>query len=154
MNAATKPAVLTDAERQMGLNLDLVLGRLLRWNRRNSEIPFGPGMLSALGTVVDASALRLGDLAAREGVTPASLTRTVAILEGKALLARTVDPADRRSFFVEATGAGVSLIEDQRRQRGEGLARRLAPLTAAHLAVMSEIVRAINELAGSPDANG
>jgi len=33
------------------------------------------------------------------------------------------------------------------------LARRLAPLTAADLAVRSEIVRAINELAGSPDAN-
>jgi len=40
------------------------------------------------------------------------LTRTVAILDGKALLVRTVDPADRRSFFVEATDAGVSLIED------------------------------------------
>jgi DNA-binding MarR family transcriptional regulator len=147
VTAATEPAV-TDAERELGTELDLALGRLYRWHRRSSPTPFAPGALSALGTVVDAGRLRLGDLASREGIAPASLTRTVAFLEGKGLLVRSVDPLDRRSVFVEATPAGGKLVRDRRRERGEGLAARLSPLTESQLQAMRDIVRAINDLAG------
>ena len=150
MTTAAERAALTDSERELGVSLDLALGRLLRWNRRKAPTAFAPGVLSALGTVVDAGRLRLGDLASREGVAPASLSRTVAVLAEKALLIRSVDPADRRSIFVEATPAGRSLILDQRRERGERLAARLAPLTQAQVDAMREIVRAINDLADSP----
>lgn len=149
MKTATAPTALTDVERQLGIDLDLALGRLLRWNRRNAPTPFAPGVLFALGTVVDAGRIRLGDLAAREGIAPASLTRTVAILESKGLLARSVDPHDRRSAFVAATPAGRRLIIDRRRERGEGLAVRLAPLRGPQADALRQIVRAINDLADS-----
>lgn len=150
MTTGTAHAALTEAEREIGGDLDLALGRLLRWNRRHSPAGFGPGVLSALGTVVDAGPIRLGDLAAREGIAPASLTRTVALLEDEALLTRTVDERDRRSVFVTATPAGRRLISDRRRERGEGLALRLAPLGRTQLAAMHELVRAMNDLASSP----
>lgn len=145
-----EPAVVTDAEREVGIALDRALGRLLRWNRRKAPATLGPGVLSALGTVVDHGSLRLGDLAAREGIAPASLTRVIAVLEQHSLLARSVDPQDRRSMFVAATPAGASMIHDLRRERGEGLAARLAPLAPAQLSAMHDIVRAIDDLTSIP----
>lgn len=142
-------AAVSAAELELGVCLDRALARLLRWNRRNQPSPFGPGVLSALGTVVDSGRIRLGDLAVREGIAPASLTRSVALLEEHALLVRSTDPDDRRSVFVEATPHGVAFVEDRRRMRGEGLAVRLAPLTADEMAAMHAIVRAIDDLATS-----
>lgn len=139
----------TDAERELGVALDRALARLLRWNRRHTAPHLPPGALSALGTLADAGPLRLGDLAAREGVAPASLTRTAALLEDQGLVSRTADPSDGRSFIVEVTAAGRRLLEDRRRERGECLAERLAPLTPAELEAMRSIVAAIEDLARS-----
>ncbi len=142
---APAPA-LTDAERELGARLDRALGRLVRWNARRSPGPFAPGVLSALGTVVDYGPIRLGDLAAREGVAPASLTRLLGVLEGAALVARSTDPLDRRSAFVTASQAGRALIEERRHERGEALAGRLAPLDAPQLAALLALVDAIEEV--------
>lgn len=147
--AGLDPAALSEAEREVGGQLFVALGRLLRWSARQGPDQFGPGVLSALGTIVDNGRLRLGDLAAREGIAPASLTRIVAILEAEALVGRSTDPSDRRAAFVEATATGAALVLDRRRDRGEQLARRLAPLDDARLAALRDIVRAIDDLAAT-----
>lgn len=111
----------------LAARLDQVLTRLVRWSRREVAAPMGPGMLSALASVVDAGSIRLGDLAAREGVAPATLSRIVAALERDGYLVRAVDPADRRSSFVRPTPSGTALVLDLRARRGAVLLQRLQP---------------------------
>ncbi len=131
----------------LGEQLFIALGRALRWNTRQSGEEFGPGVLSALGTVVDCGPVRLGDLAAREGVSPASLSRTIAVLEANGLSSRLVDPADRRSAFVQATDAGELLIRERRRDRGARIAAHFGPLTDDERAALQRIIAAISGLA-------
>lgn len=145
--ASVSAAEVPEADRALGEQLFIALGRTLRWNSRQSGEEFGPGVLSALGTVVDCGSMRLGDLAAREGVTPASLSRTIALLEAKGLSSRLVDPADRRSAFVRATDVGALLIRERRRDRGARIAAQLGPLTDEERAALQRIIAAISGLA-------
>ena len=140
---------LTEAELAIGTRLFVAMGQLARWSARQSLDLFGPGVLTALGTVVDVGPVRLGDLAHRLGVVPASLSRTVATLEAAALVERTVDSEDRRSSFVSATAAGARLVNERRARRGEHLARQLGPLTEEQQEILSSVIDAVNHLAES-----
>jgi DNA-binding MarR family transcriptional regulator len=140
---------LTEAELAIGTRLFVAMGQLARWSARQGPDLYGPGVLIALGTVVDAGPVRLGELASRLGVVPASISRTVATLEAADLVGRTVDPEDRRSSFVSATAEGVRLVVERRAQRGEDLARHLGPLTPEQRDVLSTVIDAIHGLAES-----
>jgi DNA-binding MarR family transcriptional regulator len=120
---ATSAARVEDADR-----LYRALARLIRWSRRTSVSPVGPGTLAALGTICDCGPIRLGDLAQREGVTPATLSRIVAGLEDDGYIKRSVDPDDRRSTFVTATADGRRLVDDVRALRAAALLDRLSRL--------------------------
>lgn len=111
----------------LAARLDAVLTRMVRWSRHGVAAPMAPGMLSALASVVDHGPIRLGDLAAREGVAPATLSRLVAALEQDGHIERAVDPADRRSAFVEATPGGRAIVLDLRARRGALLRERIGP---------------------------
>jgi DNA-binding MarR family transcriptional regulator len=145
----TDPADLTEAELAIGTRLFVAMGQLARWSARQSLDQYGPGVLTALGTVVDVGPVRLGDLANRLGVLPASVSRTVATLEAAALVDRTVDPEDRRSSFVSATAEGARLVTERRAQRGQHLARHLGPLTEDQQDILSSVIDAIHDLAES-----
>ena len=140
---------LTQAELAIGTRLFVAMGQLARWSARQSLDLYGPGVLTALGTVVDVGPVRLGDLANRLGVVPASISRTVATLEAADLVDRTVDPEDRRSSFVSATAEGARLVTERRAQRGAHLARHLGPLTEGQQDILSSVIDAINHLAKS-----
>lgn len=137
---------LTAAELAIGTRLFVAMGQLARWSARQSLDLYGPGVLTALGTVVDVGPVRPGDLAHRLGVLPASVSRTVATLEDAALVERTVDTDDRRSSFVSATAEGVRLVTERREQRGEHLARHLGPLTPEQQQILASVVDAIRDL--------
>ena len=78
------------------------------------------GQARALRLVVRApEQLRIGDLAGRLEIVPRSATATVDALENAGLVARRADPQDRRSVLLEATGAGLALIERMDLQRQE-----------------------------------
>ncbi len=124
-----QPGSALDVE--LAVRLDQILTKLVRWSRREVAAPMGPGMLSALASVVDAGSIRLGDLAAREQVSAATLSRLAAALEREGYLLREVDRADRRSAFVRPTPAGVALVRDLRARRGAVLLQRLQPALGA-----------------------
>ncbi len=117
----------SDLDVELAARLDAVLTRIVRWSRHGVAAPMAPGMLSALASVVDHGPIRLGDLAAREGVAPATLSRLVSALEQHGHIERAVDPADRRSAFVEATPGGRTLVLDLRARRGALLRERIGP---------------------------
>jgi DNA-binding MarR family transcriptional regulator len=66
--------------------------------------------LSALASIEARGMLRLGELAAIEGVVPSTMTRLVASLELDGLLRRAPSPDDGRSSVVRATEAGMALL--------------------------------------------
>ncbi len=69
-----------------------------------------------------------GALAVRERVRPPSMTRVVAALADRGLVARTAHPVDGRQVLVSVSDAGVDLVESERRASQEWLRRRLAAL--------------------------
>jgi len=65
------------------------------------------------------SPLRMSEIARRMQIVPRSATTVIAGLEGKGLVVREVDPADRRSVLVRLTDAGAELHADIGRARDE-----------------------------------
>lgn len=93
--------------------------RTLRADRRSEDLT-GPEV-SALAVIVHAKQIAARDLATFEEVTPATISRLVAAMEGKGLVRRTPDKRDSRLQWIVATPLGL------RRMRA-GHDRQLAPL--------------------------
>lgn len=105
------------------------LGRINRALRRDApDAPVGHGALSALATLTQDGSLRLGTLAAAEGISAPSMTRIVASLESQGYARRTADPDDHRAYLVEATGSGRDVVLAGRATRMQALRTRLARL--------------------------
>jgi DNA-binding MarR family transcriptional regulator len=121
MSADTGTAV----DAALATRLSLALGRLVRSLRREVGNGLGPSTLSSLGTLVACGPIRLGDLAAREGVAPPTLTRIVSALEEAGYASRSPDPADRRASLVQATAAGHEVISGLRSGQVNALVNRL-----------------------------
>jgi DNA-binding MarR family transcriptional regulator len=110
----------------------LALSRARRWLSRlatGSAGEVGSTGVSALAEIVRSGPIRLGDLATRERVTPATLSRVVAGLVEHGYVERTADPEDARAGLLTATPAGVRLLHDSRERRSAELVRRLCKLT-------------------------
>jgi DNA-binding MarR family transcriptional regulator len=120
-------AGMTGAEADAA-RLSLALRRISRWIRRQHALPVGHGAVSALATISADGPLRLGDLATREGVAPASLSRTIAVLVADGYVERSVDPHDGRSWYVTTTSQGEQLLEELRAKTARVIVERLERL--------------------------
>jgi DNA-binding MarR family transcriptional regulator len=128
--------------------LYVALGRLVRSLRREGGgLPVSQGVFSALVTVVKEGPLRAGELAAREGVAPPSMTKVVAALEQQGLVERLPDPDDGRAALISTTAAGRELVDSSRAQRLHGLARRLEGLDPDQLAALEAALPVLEALA-------
>ena len=83
--------------------LRVALARVSRRMRRHELAGLTPTQLAALSTVERAGPLRLGDLAAAEGIAPTTLTRMVAVLEELGYVRRDADPKDARASTLAIT---------------------------------------------------
>jgi DNA-binding MarR family transcriptional regulator len=140
------PAAATDP----AARLALVVGRLVRGLRRSAPTEIGPGSLAALATLTRSGPLRLGDLAAREGVAPPTLTRMVAALEDAGLVVRRPDERDRRAVQVSATAAGAQLIADTGAARAAMLRARVAALDLQQRRLLEAALPVLEALADEP----
>ncbi len=122
------------------------LARLTRATRRDLALPIGASSIAALVTVERLGAVRLGDLARHEGVTPATLSRVVSVLEDEGYAVRTTDAEDRRSSWLEITTAGRRLLDGVRRDRADLVAARLERLTAAQRTALGGALDALEAL--------
>ena len=94
-----------------------------------------------------AGPLRLGDLAAAEGIAPSTLTRMVAVLEELGYVRRDADPTDARASTLAITPSGHDTLE---RLRAEGtvlLTEWLKLLTAEQRAALATALPALEALA-------
>jgi DNA-binding MarR family transcriptional regulator len=127
----------------------VALSRARRWLSRlatHESSPVGASGVSALAEVIRSGPLRLGDLAAREGVAPATLSRVVAGLVEHGYVERSPDPDDARAAILTATPAGVQLLAESRRRRTAELAARLDRLTDAERDAVLEAGPALRKL--------
>lgn len=106
-----------------------------------------PTQASTLATIERCGPLRLGDLAAHEGVTPSTLTRPVAALEEGGYLERRTDPADARSSVVAVSEAGRKLLATIRGETTALLAERLDRLTPEQRAALATALPVLERLA-------
>lgn len=139
---------IAERERTLASRLRLAVVRLnrrLRAQRADSALTLS--QLSALSCLHKAGSMTPGELAAREGVQPPSMTRVIAALEDNGLVARRAHPTDGRQAIVEVTEAGQARIEEEVSIRERWLDQHLAELDEDELAVLSRAAEIIDRLA-------
>lgn len=88
----------------------------------------------------------LGQLAARERVTPPSMTRIAKALEEGGQVERTGNPDDGRQVLVSITEAGRAVVDQVRNQRTAWLSRHVADLGADDRAALRRAAELLTEM--------
>jgi DNA-binding MarR family transcriptional regulator len=127
--------------------LRVALARLSRRLRRHEMLGLTPTQLAALATVEQAGPLRLGDLAAAEGIAPSTLTRLVAVLEDLGYVRRDADPKDARASTLEITREGHETMERLRAENSALLTQRVMLLTPQQRTALADALPALEALA-------
>jgi DNA-binding MarR family transcriptional regulator len=140
-----QPLAATDVAR-----LRVAIARLSRWLRRHDLAGLTPTQLSALATVDRLGPLRLGDLAALEGIAPSTLTRLVTVLEERGYVERCPVPGDARASTLAIAQPGHEVLERIREQSTILLAGRLRTLTDEQREALAAALPALERLA-EPD---
>ncbi|PPJ26861.1 hypothetical protein C5E45_21680 [Nocardia nova] len=91
---------------------------------------------SALAAIVKFGPLSMSELAAHEGVDPASVSRTVRKLEECGDVVRRASDTDARVNLIEVTESGRELFMRSRRQLTEIILDRIATLPPEQLATI------------------
>jgi DNA-binding MarR family transcriptional regulator len=143
IRSAVEPSVA-----ELSNRLQVSLARLSRMLRREMPSPLGQSSLSTLATLAAEGPLRVGDLAAREGVRPPTMTKIVGNLEEHRLVERLADPVDRRAGLIQLTPAGAEYVAGTRSARASQLAAHLAELTPAQRRTIAAALPVLEALSG------
>jgi DNA-binding MarR family transcriptional regulator len=130
--------------------LRVALARLSRRLRKHELAGLTPTQLAALATVERSGPMRLGDLAAAEGIAPSTLTRLVTALEDSGYVRRFADPTDARASTLAITSRGHDMLERLRSETTMELTESLTLLTAAQRAALAEALPVLEQLAEPP----
>ena len=132
--------------------LRVALARLSRRLRRHEIAGLTPTQLAALATVGKEGPMRLGDLAAAEGIAPSTLTRLVTALEESGYVRRDADPTDARASTLAITQQGQDVLERIRSESTLVLAASLKLLTPAQRSALAAALPVLEQLAEVPAA--
>jgi DNA-binding MarR family transcriptional regulator len=116
--------------------LRLVITRLARRLRQQSEAPLSPTQAAVLATIDRRGPLTLGELAEAERVQPPTITAAVDRLEHQGLVQRRREPHDRRVVRVQVTADGGELLDQARSRKSAYLEQRLGSLSARDRAIL------------------
>lgn len=121
------------------------LSRTLRAQTADSTVT--DAQFSALARLHRDGAMTLADLSRRDGVTPPSMTKTVAVLLERGFVSKCEHGDDRRKVLIGATPAGAAFVEETRRRRDDWLTPRLAALTADERTTLADATGILRRLA-------
>jgi DNA-binding MarR family transcriptional regulator len=127
--------------------LRVALARLSRRLRRHELAGLTPTQLAALATIGKTGPMRLGDLAAAEGIAPSTLTRLVTVLEESGYVRRTADPSDARASTLAITAHGQDALERIRVENTLMLTASLELLTPAQRSALAAALPVLEQLA-------
>ena len=133
--------------------LRISIARLSRRLRTLRPAPSdgGPGPLSlaqfaALAAIERHGSMTPRELADHEKVQPPSMTRVIAHLEERGLVARRPHATDGRQVVLNATEEGAALLADERRRKEAWLAKRLGELTEDEREILRQAAPIIDKL--------
>lgn len=135
-------------------DLRLAVARLSRLLRRSANSDLTLSQLSALVSVGAWGRIKMGDLAAIEGVAAATLTRTIGFLDSYGLIQRYENPHDGRSSLVGLSEEGSKLFETLKHQGTAALMRRLVALDESELCLIEAAVPALIKLTETDSCKG
>ena len=98
--------------------------------------------------------MRLGDLAAAEGIAPSTLTRLVTALEDSGYVQRTADPSDARASTLAITAHGQEALERIRTETTLMLTASLELLTPEQRSALAAALPVLEQLADAQGAVG
>ncbi|PRX50308.1 DNA-binding MarR family transcriptional regulator [Prauserella shujinwangii] len=136
----------TSSSQDIPNRLFLAIGRLSRSLRQAGTPGPGHGAISALATLSRCGQLRLGDLAAKEGVAAATMSRIVAALVEAGYVRRESDPVDRRAWLATVTEEGERLLSGVRSTRVHELGKRIERLSPEHREALTAALPALEAL--------
>jgi DNA-binding MarR family transcriptional regulator len=123
-----------------------VLLRIARELRRESHsLGVTGGQVSLLNQIRQDPGIGVRELAARERMSPAGMSKYVARLEQAGLVHRT-ELADRRRVGLELTGEGARVVASVKRRRTAWLAARLRGLPPDELEAIDAAVAPLLKL--------
>jgi DNA-binding MarR family transcriptional regulator len=122
------------------------LNRRLRAQRTNSSVTLT--QVSALSALRKCGPLTPGELAAKEGVQPPSMTRVIAALEDHGFVSRRPHPTDGRQAIVELTEQGTAYLRAEVSAREAWLDSRLAELDDDDRELLARAAEIIDRMAG------
>ena len=122
----------------------LQVGRELR--REARDVGVSPEQVSLLVTIKYAPGIGVGELAARERVSPPAMSNHVDRLERDGLVERTPSAEDRRRVGLTLTDEGQRVLRRVRSRRTAWLASRLRGLTPDELAAVEAAVEPLSRL--------
>ena len=137
--------------------LRVALARLSRRLRRHELAGLTPTQLAALATIGKTGPMRLGDLAAAEGIAPSTLTRLVTALEDSGYVRRCADPSDARASTLTITAHGQDALERIRTETTLMLTASLELLTPEQRSALAAALPVLEQLAeaqGAPGSGG
>src|SRR3977135_1782107 len=137
-------------ERSLASRLRLAVVRLnrkLRAQRAGESVSLT--QISALSTLHKCGPLTPGQLAAKEGVQPPSMTRVIAALEELGFVERRPHPTDGRQASVELAESGLAYVRKAISVREAWLDQRLAELGDEEREVLSKAAEIIDRMAGN-----
>lgn len=117
-----------DEVSRLAAELRLACMRISRRVRFESTDVLAPHQFSVLARLEE-RARSAGELAELERVSAPSMTRTVAALVERGLIARSANPADGRIVILTLSEAGASLLRQVREARDEWMVSRIAQLS-------------------------
>ncbi|QBQ62099.1 DNA-binding transcriptional repressor MarR [Saccharomonospora xinjiangensis] len=138
----------TADERSLASRLRLAVVRLnrrLRAQRASADLSLT--QISALSTLHKCGSMTPGQLAAKEGVQPPSMTRVIAALEELSYVERSPHPTDGRQAIVSLTEPGRDYVLATISRREAWLDLRLAELSDEERHVLSEAAEIIERMA-------
>ena len=134
--------------------LRVALARLSRWLRRHDLAGLTPTQLAALATIGRTGPMRLGDLAAAEGIAPSTLTRLVTALEDSGYVRRLPDPTDARASMLSITPHGQDALQRIRAETTLMLTESLEGLTPEQRFALAAALPVLEQLAEAQPGAG
>lgn len=134
----TENAAPATTPTELAARMRLVVTRLARRLRQQTDPGVSPTGLAALSTIEHSGPLTLGALAKIERVQPPTITAAVGRLEELGLVTRATDSDDRRVTYVQITTAGRRLLAHSRSRKNAYLDRQLRGLSTAEQATLAE----------------
>lgn len=137
----------TDASTDTAARLAFVVGRFNR-RLRSATGGLSHGLLSALASVTKHGPIRLAELAQVESVSAPSITRMIAELETRGLVARKPDPGDGRAVLIEVTTDGAHAVLQARAARADVASGMLDELDDDEVASIMSAMPALERMIG------